>query len=102
MKTRARRRRLRLPDGFVTRDRLLFVVGLAGIVYETVSGGAEKPTLIIAFVGMLGLPLFIKTDEQHQDGDPPPDDDRPPQLSSPPEQDRPRPRPNGVRKKDRR
>ena len=50
----------------ITRDTILFIVGLGGIVYETFSGGPEKPTLIVAFVGMLGLPLFIRTDEQRR------------------------------------
>lgn len=47
----------------ISRDTILFLGGLSGLVYETISGGQEKPTLIIAFVGMLGLPLFIRNDE---------------------------------------
>ncbi len=45
------------------RDTILFVVGIAGIIYETVVGGAERPTLIIAFLGMCGAPIFLRTDE---------------------------------------
>lgn len=75
--TRAPRFRLKF-----SRDTLLFVLGLAGLVYETISGGAEKPTLIIAFVGMMGLPLFIRGNDD-DDEDPP---RRPP---------RPRPAPHG-------
>lgn len=56
--------------GRVARDTLLFFVGLGGIVYETLTNGAEKPTLIIAFVGMLGLPLFIRNDEAHKSQEP--------------------------------
>lgn len=68
-------RRFRLPrphERKITRDTILFVTGLGGIGYETFSGGMEKPTLIIAFVGMLGLPLFIRTDEQRSRDVPPP------------------------------
>ena len=68
-------RRFRLPrlrEVRITRDTILFIFGLGGIVYETLSGGAEKPTLIIAFVGMLGLPLFIRSDEQRNHEAPPP------------------------------
>jgi hypothetical protein len=72
--------RFRIPRAKITRDTILFVVGLGGIVYETVSGGAEKPTLIIAFVGMVGLPLFIRNDEQRQPPPPPP-----PEPASPPD-----------------
>lgn len=57
------KRRLRLPSSGKLRDGVLFIAGLAGLGYETFSTGPEKPTLIIAFVGMLGLPLFIRTDE---------------------------------------
>lgn len=52
----------------VSRDTILFVGGLAGLTYETVIASTEKPTLIIAFVGMLGLPLFIRGDEARRNG----------------------------------
>ena len=51
------------PSARLSRDTILFGSGLAGLAYETISKGAEKPTLIVAFVGMLGLPLFIRGDE---------------------------------------
>lgn len=51
----------------VSRDTILFVFGLLGLAYETIIDNAEKPTLIIAFVGMLGLPLFIRNDEHKND-----------------------------------
>lgn len=62
----------------LSRDTILFVTGLAGIVYETVGSGTEKPTLIIAFAAMLGLPLFIRKDEAAKD------DAAPPRPSAPP------------------
>jgi hypothetical protein len=51
----------------ISRDAILFVFGLGGISYETFAKGAEKPTLIIAFAAMLGLPLFIRNDEARRD-----------------------------------
>lgn len=54
---------MKLPAAQITRDTILFVGGLAGLTYETLTAHAEKPTLIIAFIGMLGLPIFIRSDE---------------------------------------
>ena len=45
------------------RDIILFVAGILGLVYETVVTGGERPTLIIAFLGMCGAPIFLRTDE---------------------------------------
>jgi len=52
------------------RSTVLFVVGLAGIVYETLVEHTERPTLLILFAGMVGLPAFLKADERRED-DPP-------------------------------
>lgn len=54
---------MKLPSFKITRDTICFVGGLAGLAHQTLIASAEKPTLIIAFVGMLGLPLFIRGDE---------------------------------------
>jgi len=54
------------------RDATTYLIGAGGLIYETVVGGAEKPTLIIAFVGMLGLPLFLKKDEADAKAEIPP------------------------------
>ena len=58
------KRRLRF-----TRDGILFTVGLLGIVYETLYSGLERPTLLILFAGMIGLPAFIQKDEKAQGQD---------------------------------
>lgn len=42
------------------RSVILFGVGLAGIIYETVFNAAERPTLLVLFAGMMGTPLFLK------------------------------------------
>ncbi len=49
------------------RDVVLFVVGLAGIVYVTVTDGGDRPTLLILFGGMVGLPAFLRVDEKKKD-----------------------------------
>jgi hypothetical protein len=56
------KRRFRL-----TRDSVLFTLGLVGIAYETLAHQAERPTLLLLFAGMIGLPAFLRGDEHHQD-----------------------------------
>ena len=45
-----------------TRDGVLFVTGLAGIIYETVVAHGDRPTLLVVFSAMCGLPAFLKVD----------------------------------------
>lgn len=45
------------------RDGVLFVAGLAGIFYETVFQDADRPTLLLLFAAMVGLPAFLGYDE---------------------------------------
>lgn len=45
------------------RDVTLFVGGIAGIVHETVVAHSERPTLLILFSAMIGLPFAIKADQ---------------------------------------
>jgi hypothetical protein len=59
---------------------VLFVAGLLGIGYETVIDKAEKPTLIVLFAAMIGLPAFLRKD------DPPPTPQTP---ASPPKEGAP-------------
>jgi hypothetical protein len=53
----------------VTRDKLLFWVGLGGFVFELASRQAERPTVLLILAGMMGLPAFIQRDEQERGGD---------------------------------
>jgi hypothetical protein len=55
----------------LTRDGVLFIVGLAGIVNEATRHGTERPFLLMIFAGMVGLPAFIPKDP------PPPPDKQP-------------------------
>jgi hypothetical protein len=50
----------------VPRDTILFVFGLLGIGYETLAQGGERPTLLLLFAGMVGLPVFLKGDDKAQ------------------------------------
>lgn len=57
----------RLPR--VGRDAVLFVVGLLGILHETVIVHGERPTLLLLFGAMVGLPAFIRLDEKRNGSD---------------------------------
>jgi hypothetical protein len=51
----------------ISRDTVLFIGGLAGIAYETLAREAERPTLLLLFAAMVGLPAFLRGDEKDQD-----------------------------------
>lgn len=50
----------------LSRDTVLFVAGLGGIGYETIFQHGDRPTLLILFGAMVGLPAFLRTDELRQ------------------------------------
>lgn len=50
----------------ISRDSILFIAGLAGVAYETLVGQGERPTLLLLFAAMIGLPAFLRGDEKHQ------------------------------------
>jgi hypothetical protein len=50
-----------------TRDRIIFITGLAGVAYETLVTNAERPALLVLFASMLGLPAFLKKDDKNAD-----------------------------------
>jgi hypothetical protein len=75
--TTRRRRRWKHPS----RDLVLFVFGILGILYETVFDNVERPSLLVVFAGCVGLPAFLRTDEaRHTEDDP--EDERPPPAPS--------------------
>jgi hypothetical protein len=45
------------------RDISLFVGGLLGILHETVLTSSERPSLLVLFGAMIGLPAFLRADE---------------------------------------
>jgi hypothetical protein len=42
------------------RDIALFFAGLAGVYHETAVAAVERPTLLILFAAMMGLPAFLQ------------------------------------------
>ena len=53
----------------ITRDGVLFVIGVLGIAHETLISKADRPTLLLLFAGMVGLPAFLHKDEKAQRDD---------------------------------
>ncbi len=53
----------------VTRGSVLFLAGLAGVFHETVWQEADRPTLLLLFAAMMGLPAFLTNSGPGQDGD---------------------------------
>lgn len=54
----------------ITRDAVLFATGLALLINEAViRHGPERPYLLVMYAGMMGLPVFLRTDEKRN---PPP------------------------------
>jgi hypothetical protein len=43
----------------INRNTLLFTGGLLGVAHETLLQHAERPTLLILFAAMMGLPAFL-------------------------------------------
>lgn len=49
----------------ITRDSVLFAVGLLGILHETLlHSGIERPTLTLVFAAFMGAPIFFRADER--------------------------------------
>lgn len=46
------------------RDVVLFFGGLAGVLHETLITAGERPSLLVLFAAMMGLPAFLRTDER--------------------------------------
>lgn len=57
--------RIKVPTFVQFRTAVLFLGGLAGVAYETLVNQSDRPTLLIMFGAMMGLPLFLKSDEKH-------------------------------------
>ncbi len=46
------------------RDVALFVGGLLGVAHETLITHIERPSLLLLFAAMLGLPVILGSDEK--------------------------------------
>lgn len=55
----------RWPTFTEVRTALLFGGGLCGVGYVTLVDQTDRPTLLILFAAMMGLPLFLRSDEKH-------------------------------------
>lgn len=51
----------------ITRDGVLFLAGLIGIAHETIIAQTDRPTLLLLFGAMIGLPAFLNKDEKVQE-----------------------------------
>lgn len=51
------------------RDIALFFGGIAGVIHETLLAKTERPTLLILFAAMMGLPAFLRPDKKDDDND---------------------------------
>jgi hypothetical protein len=50
------------------RDVILFFAGLSGVFHETAIAEVERPTLLLLFAAMMGLPAFLRSDEKRRNG----------------------------------
>lgn len=44
----------------LSRDIIVFMTGLLGVVHETVIANTERPGLLLLFAAMMGLPLYLR------------------------------------------
>lgn len=58
-----RRSKWKVPRLRLTRDSVLFLSGLGGIVHETFFTSLDRPDLLVLFMAMVGLPAFLRQDE---------------------------------------
>lgn len=55
---------MKRPSFHIARDTMLFAVGLLGVAHETLISNADRPTLLLLFAAMIGLPAFISKDSK--------------------------------------
>lgn len=63
---------MRLPKSgefTLTRDVVIFVVGLLGIAHETVIVETERPFLLALFAAMIGLTGFLRAEDERKKRD---------------------------------
>lgn len=67
----------------VARTTILFTAGLSGIAFETLAQDGERPTFLLLFAAMIGLPTALALDERRKDTPPPPVPAPPPAPAEP-------------------
>lgn len=55
-----------VPAWHTGRDLTLFVLGLLGTAHETLVTAGERPSLLVLFAAMMGLPAFLRADERRR------------------------------------
>ena len=50
----------------IVRDIVTFIVGILGVIYETVIAQVDRPVLLAVFAAMIGLPAFLATEVKPQ------------------------------------
>lgn len=55
---------MKIPHVKLTRDLVLFIGGLIGLLHETFYVEEPREVLVLAFLAMTGLPAFIHLDER--------------------------------------
>jgi predicted membrane channel-forming protein YqfA (hemolysin III family) len=53
----------------LSRDVVIFGIGIIGILHEIFWSTSDRPTLIILFAAMIGLPAFLRIDERGRGDD---------------------------------
>lgn len=53
----------------ITRDVVLFTAGLALTINEGLLRDGDRPSLLVLYAGMMGLPAIFRFDEQRRGGD---------------------------------
>lgn len=46
----------------ITREHVTFAIGATGLAWETLFEKGERPTLVMVFGALLGLPVWTKVD----------------------------------------
>lgn len=54
----------------ISRDTVLLIVGILGVAHETLINNTDRPTLLLLFAAMIGLPAFINQDERRKNDSP--------------------------------
>jgi hypothetical protein len=74
---------MRRPTFVQFRTAALFAGGMLGVAYVTLVDNTDRPTLLILFGAMMGLPLFLRQDEKTITPPPPPTIDIPAVQAAP-------------------
>jgi hypothetical protein len=57
-------KKVEAPSWQLSRDMVLFLVGLLGVLHEALFTSLDRPSLLVLFAGMMGLPAFLRSDEK--------------------------------------